>query len=603
MKIMSRVLAPAVVLGLLLSGCGGGSDAPGPASLGTTLSAAIVPPSIAAGFVNPASASSPVGTNLTQVVDYSTEYPFVNMMKQARPWFSGTFNDPDGEDDFDDGNPLELDDNGDVEWLETGQVARTVLFDVVDPDLPGRVFNVFYTGKGDLSFVGSVETLSSTVGQHRIRLLPSKDDATGKQTVIIILTSTDRTDPLREVRILPTGGICTGNPLQSVTDASKCSEGQFRSFRLHHDTIVFNPDFLSRIQTYRGLRFMDWMRTNRIPENTVQREWADRPVPADAFWSTGAGVPLEVMIALANLMGMDPWFNIPHAATDDYVTQFATRVRNQLDPARKATIEYSNEVWNGIFGQAAYVKTKGDNPELNFDGDKFLAGQRYYSRRSRQVMQLFDQVFGDTARLRLNRVMATQFVQPSITKVILDFENAAAHLDQFAVAPYFGSVINTEDQRNWIKRTGVKGVFDWILDGVTPTDDAGNPVFEEGVGSLKDTREMLVKQRDTVESFVGLTLTSYEGGQHFVHVDIRSDRDTAVDNILELVNGHARMRTAYMHYLANVRNVTRQPFYHYLNVGQWGVSGYWGALRYQTQAREDAPKYDALMSFIELNPR
>ena len=50
-----------------------------------------------------------------------------------------------------------------------------------------------------------------------------------------------------------------------------------------------------------------------------------------------------------------------------------------------------------------------------------------------------------SADYRLNRVMATQFVRPYLTEVILGFENAKAHLDQFAVAPYFGGVIDKVD--------------------------------------------------------------------------------------------------------------------------------------------------------------
>jgi len=44
-------------------------------------------------------------------------------------------------------------------------------------------------------------------------------------------------------------------------------------------------------------------------------------------------------------------------ATDAYVRQFATTVRNRLDPTLKPHIEYSNEVWNYI-SQTNYAKQK-----------------------------------------------------------------------------------------------------------------------------------------------------------------------------------------------------------------------------------------------------
>jgi hypothetical protein len=635
MNIIFRVLAPAVVLGLLLSGCGGGSTDTESTPIGATRSdstastaptaaraamalqstsltpepEAARPPSTAY-FANPISAKSMVGTNLTAVVSYSSEYPFVDVMKQARPWFSGTGDDdPDGQPDFDDGRPLaeQLFPNGDVESLLSDQVARTVLFDVVDPDLANRVFDVFYEGTGNLDIGPSVnvDVEDISAGHRRIRL---KEQAPGtKQTVIFTLSSTDSATPLRNLRVLPLGGICVRDPLNRVADSDACpTTAEYRSFAAYDGTIIFNPDFLRRIQKYRGVRFMDWMRTNEA--STITRQsFADRPKKGDAFWSTSAGVPLEVMITLANLMDMDPWFNIPHWATNDYVDQFATIVRDKLDSSRKVTIEYSNEVWNEIFDQNKYVRDRGFNsvPSLHYaeDGndENRSAGHRFYSRRARQIMVRFGQVFADSASPpSLNRVMATQFVRPELTTLILGFENASAHLDQFAVAPYFGGVITTGDERSAVIASEGEALFDWILKNINPTLSSGQPTFQNVNGSLTNTRALMVEQRDVVQG-KGLTLTAYEGGQHFVIGTVfRPDPD--LNRILKQVNNDdVRMRRAYEVNLTHWLNVTGQPFYHFNNVEQWGQAGYWGALRYQTQPQHAAPKYDTLMKFIDCN--
>ena len=39
------------------------------------------------------------------------------------------------------------------------------------------------------------------------------------------------------------------------------------------------------------------------------------------------GVALEYMIALCNELEADPWFCIPHTATDEYVREFAKQVK------------------------------------------------------------------------------------------------------------------------------------------------------------------------------------------------------------------------------------------------------------------------------------
>ena len=104
--------------------------------------------------------------------------------------------------------------------------------------------------------------------------------------------------------------------------------------------------FLKRWRGCNTFRFMDWMDTN----GSRQREWADRPKLEDATWSS-KGVPVEVMVELCNRLKVNPWFCMPHQATDDYARQFAALVKRELDPTLRVHVEYSNEVWNGIFEQ------------------------------------------------------------------------------------------------------------------------------------------------------------------------------------------------------------------------------------------------------------
>ena len=56
------------------------------------------------------------------------------------------------------------------------------------------------------------------------------------------------------------------------------------------------------------------------------------------------GASLEVMVALANALDADPWFNMPHQADDTFVRNFATYVRQHLEPGRKVYVEWANEV-------------------------------------------------------------------------------------------------------------------------------------------------------------------------------------------------------------------------------------------------------------------
>ena len=131
------------------------------------IAAPIVPPSVAAGFVNTANVNSPLGSNLTSVVDYAAEYPFVNYFRMARPWFST----PADGSAFQDKQPLALDSNGNVASLAVGQFARTILFTglPVDPGLAGKKLHLFYDGDGELSY-GHVTVISEAPGHDEIQL-------------------------------------------------------------------------------------------------------------------------------------------------------------------------------------------------------------------------------------------------------------------------------------------------------------------------------------------------------------------------------------------------------------------------------------------------
>lgn len=121
------------------------------------------------------------------------------------------------------------------------------------------------------------------------------------------------------------------------------------------DAAIFDPAFLSRLQPFGTLRFMDWMHTN----NSIQENVEDMPSTSDATWTTPAGVPAEIMANLANTLAAKPWINMPHRATDAYVTEFATIIRNTLDANLDIYVEYSNEIWNDQFTQGGFIGDEG----------------------------------------------------------------------------------------------------------------------------------------------------------------------------------------------------------------------------------------------------
>ena len=163
---------------------------------------------------------------------------------------------------------------------------------------------------------------------------------------------------------------------------------------------MFDPAWLDIIKDARELRYMDWMETN----NSKVVSWSDRPEPGDATWAS-LGAPVEVMVRLANETGTDPWFNMPHMADDDYIRQFATYVRDNLDPRLKAHVEYSNENWNASFGQFKWIYDQAIAEWGTGIAEDWGAVFNYHGKRATEVALIWEQVFGAQSKARLVNVM------------------------------------------------------------------------------------------------------------------------------------------------------------------------------------------------------
>ena len=267
-----------------------------------------------------------VGINLSGIAYYSSEFPFADLMKSGMGWVSRDDNGVWGA-----AFPS-LTADGYPAALAAGQHALSAVAWAGSHFAPGR-YVVLWDGDGSISFPLSSVTVAESA-PNRIAL--DIVDTTGNLWVAIDRTSA--TNPVRNLRFLWPGT---------------------ETIYAHQP---FSPVFLEKIAPFALLRFMDWGATNGSPVV----EWADRAHLADVTWATPAGVPIETMIELANTLHVDPWFCIPHQASDDYVRQFATLLRARLDPALHAHIEYSNEVEHGIrpdhLGECALAGARSAEP-------------------------------------------------------------------------------------------------------------------------------------------------------------------------------------------------------------------------------------------------
>ena len=343
---------------------------------------------------------SPLGTNLSGIADFSTELPFVDAFKSSRGWVSGTKGGA-----WNDKRPLDLDKDGWVRSLKSDQVARTLMFTGMLGKFPGGKYVVLYKGNGTLVYSSGATKNKSESSLGRDVL----DVDANKGGIGLEITKTDPQNPLRDIRVLMPGGSCQGDSLSYCKSDKDCKTSCV-SFEKNYQKQIFNPVFLSRIKTYKVLRFMDWMETN----HSEQAAWEQRPKASDAQWSLH-GAPVEIMLELANRLNADPWFCMPHKATNDYVSKFAQAVRSGLSTNLRPYVEYSNEVWNGIFSQAVYAQNQG--LLLKLSTTPWEARSFYYAKRSVEVFDLWSKVYQGSGEF--TRVLASQSANQGITKKIL----------------------------------------------------------------------------------------------------------------------------------------------------------------------------------------
>jgi hypothetical protein len=498
-----------------------------------------------------------LGTNLSQVTDYSRELPFIDAFKSARPWISQLNGAAWGQ-----GPALKLDANGWIQSLAPGQYAETILLDNGlddQPDYPTGQYILLYDGAGTIAFdLQSASIVSQTPpAQSGGRMVV--DVPAGHNGVFLMVTATNPSDPIRNIRFIMPG------------------------FEDVYKTQIFHPLFISRLRTYRVLRFMEWMLTN----GSLTQNWSDRPTTSDYTYSW-RGVPLEVMIGLANGLRVSPWFNIPAKASDDYVQHFAAAVKQQLNTAIPFYLEYSNETWNGGFSQNAWIANHGQSAGLS--ADPVMAAAYYTAVRATSIFDTFQSALGGNSRMI--RVIASQAANSWLSDQTLGFRNAWAKTDALAIAPYF----NCSDAGT--------GGFGVLGDPANASQVAGmtpDQVVDIELAHINGCALEEMQSNAAVARKYGLTMVGYEGGQSLVGYN-GAENNAAMTAVFKAANRSTRMTSLYTQYLTNWADSGGGVFVHFTDVGAYTKYGDWGALEFWNQDPNAAPKYQALLTFAAQHP-
>jgi hypothetical protein len=529
----------------------------------TTDSAALAPEPTPTPITNPALSLGLAGVN-----DWSVQQPFLDVMKTARVWtghLPGQWGGVEYPQLVAEGH---IDARG---WPRSipPQVTglSTLILTELPPDATGVAgdYLLTYRGTGTLTVEGRATDVQTAPGRITFAYTP------GEGSVVLSLTATDPADPIRDIR---------------VVRADRAA--------LLADGAIFNPDWLARLKGVQGIRFMDWMATN----NATLATTADRPEPDDATY-TRNGVPIEVMVALANELRADPWFTIPHLADDALVRLYADTVAQGLDPALQASVEYSNEVWNWQFAQAIWAEQQAQARWGQKD-----AWVQFYALRAAQVADIWTDAFGDQAPTRLRRVIATQTGWYGLEDQILNAplviaEGRAApatHFDAYAVTGYFSALLGSEAKlpavRDWIAGSAAADPtrpYDLAVTLATAELRDGSTTGDPA-DSLTQVLTDMLPYHARIAAAHDLDLVMYEGGTHVVGYGPAVD-DPALTAFFNHLNYTPEMGALYATLIEGWAGLTDAPFMGFVDVAAPDKWGSWGALRH---LGDDNPRWQAL---------
>ena len=514
---------------------------------------------------NPDAPNMAVGMNLMNVNDWTHSWVFRDAFKLARSFTTRSVNTTTY--DFGWNGPPEMDADGWVTSLpadtinDSGETisyfADSILFS--EGGNPAGTYRAEWSGEGEITFGAAPIETGTTEDGRSYALLDVAED----QSLHIRINDTNPDDYIRDIQVFMPG--YEGQSLE------------MENWQPGDDESPFHPLFLERLQPFDTLRFMQWQQVNEDDRDVLTA--ADlRPATHANQGSTDRssfnGVSVEYQVQLANDLGSNAYFNMPHQADDGYILAFAEYVRDNIHDDAQVFVEYSNEVWNYAFGfeANAWIGEQQDLPEN--------AGQSFmdvWAQEARRDFAIWSDVFTGQED-RLTRVAAGQQNNPWLTGQLL--ERMDGQFDAVSSTSYAG--LGTAN-------------IDWI-DETTTQDDIIDWVLENSVPYSLQTQAAHVEMAEQYSASLGrdISFVTYEGGSHL------DAFGTPYQDLVHSVQDNPRFAEVYAALLNGMDQlgVDMHTQYVFTSTGQASPWGEFGVLHEMDTPLEDAHEYRALVDFM-----
>ena len=514
-----------------------------------------------------ASADYPIGTNLSGISSWSNQRPFTNLFKQSHPWFTQCSErlerDCSNSWDTKEADRLELDEHGWVMSLPERSVPGFSIASTLMQGIPVGNYDVTYEGSGEIAYGLDAKLLKRDRENGIDHIRVSKNP--GKLLLQILETDPEQTgDYIKNIQITDS------NPQHAETSTT------------------FDQTFLNQLRPYQAIRFMDWMATNG--NETVH--WEDRLKPETATYSqedNARGVPIEMMVELANVLDTSPWFTLPHQIDDGYVRNFATLVKDNIQTSKTLYIEYSNETWNQAFPQYRWIanKAKALWPDSSVADTTKVAN--WHGKRTAEICTIWKDVFAENAE-QISCVMGSQAANVWVGEQALACplwkDNPKATcvdhgIEALAIAPYFGGYLGRKEKEKVLEWTKLRKPLDTLF------------VELEEI-ALPEARSWMLENKELAKKY-DVELVAYEAGQHLAGTGGFENNEQVTELFIE-ANRDKRMGTAYIEYYKTWFDNDGGLAMNFSLIGEPSKWGSWGVLEKQDQT--SSPKHDAIMMLL-----
>ena len=521
-----------------------------------------------------------IGTNLDGVTYFSGQIIWKDLAKGMMPWNQGSC-DPSLLDAQ--GWPKSVPFPGGascgIAGAGTADKPNTLMGRDDGWHIPSGAYTLIFDGTGSIQtdFAAENKACVSTgpTTTCTINVIPNSVG------IRLIITSSSASDHIRNIRFIMPGSE-NGQPFTS-----------------NYQSQPFNPIFLSRLQNFKVLRFLDTLNVNN--DNTVL--WQNRRLSdyytqssSDNFQS---GMAYEWMVDIVNAVpGADLWVNVPYVADDTYVQNLATLILGRLNSDRKVYLEYSNEVWNSIFSAHKYAWDQG--VALGFEPQSGEQGNtlKFQVIRSNQVFKIVRQVFGNQSS-RVVNVLGRQSVDSYWTDEMLSWQTTP-------IVNVSGQSVNLNPTNEKVNSVAIAPYIAGAALNLGPGATVQQVLDALDADITKDVQD--IQAQKIVTNKYGVDLITYEGGLHLYGVNYADPPPAFI-----AATHDPAMKPLYTKYLHAMFDNGIQIFVQYKNIYNdayynW-KSGMWGLLEWQDQqpcvstaSNPLAPRYQAIQEAMGQDP-